>query len=76
MNTLKRVLAIAALALVAVTILAFLVVLIQGQLMEKLSWVLVPASGFLMVGLIALAINWLQKIKTEAAEDRAKGAQK
>lgn len=70
MNTFKRVLAIAALVLAAASILAFFVVLLQGQLMEKLSWVLVPASGFLMIGLIALAINWLQKLKADAEKAR------
>lgn len=71
MDTVKRILAVAALACAAVTLVAFVWVLLMGQLQEKLSWVLVPASAFFMAGLIAIAINWLQKLKADAEKARA-----
>lgn len=70
MNQVKRVLAIIALACVAVTLVAFVVVLVQGKLQEHFAWVMVPGCAFLTVGLVALAINWLQKLKAEAKRER------
>lgn len=73
MNTVKRILAILALICGAAALIAFVVVLAMGQLMEKFAWVMVPVSAFFMLGLITIAINYLQKLKAEADKKRAEG---
>jgi len=64
-DKIKRVLAIAALLCAAVFIVAVIVLAITGQLFTQSGWIYGPMTVFLMLGLTALFINWLQKKSAE-----------
>lgn len=64
-EALKKVLAVLALLCMAAFILSILVLIVTGQMQEKMSLVMIPLSLFLMFGLLALAINWLMKLREE-----------
>lgn len=68
-DKIKRILAILALLSAAVFVVAVIVLTVMGQLSQQMGWVYGPMSVFLMLGLTALLINWLQK---KAAEYREK----
>lgn len=70
MNTLKRALAFAALGCFGFSVIALMVIWVTGQLQAQIAWSLVPLTAFLMFGLMSLGINWLQKLKKEAAAHR------
>ena len=71
MNTLKRVLAILALIAAAVFLVMMVYLLIVGQIQERFSLVLIPMCVFLGLGVLTLAINWLQNLKKQAQEEKA-----
>ena len=60
-DKIKRILAVLALISAAVFIVAVVVLAITGQLFTHSGWIYGPMTVFLMLGLTALFINWLQK---------------
>ena len=71
-DKIKRILAIAALLCAAVFIVAVIVLAITGQLFTQSGWVYGPMTVFLMLGLTALFINWLQKKAAERKQESEK----
>ena len=71
-DKIKRILAIAALLCAAVFILAVIILTVTGQLAAQRIWVYGPLTVFLMLGLTALLINWLQKKAAEQKEESDK----
>ena len=69
MNTIKRIIAIAALFFAAVFILMIVYFLLTGQMANNGNLIMLPLSAFLGLALIALAINWLQKLKAEKLKE-------
>ena len=69
LNKIKRILAVLALLSAAVFVVAVIGLLIAGTLQEQLAWVYGPMACFLMLGLTALLINWLQKKIAEARQE-------
>lgn len=67
-NRIKRILAVLALCCAAVFIGAVVVLGFTGQLEAQRVWVYGPLCVFLMLGLAALLINWLQKKAAEQAK--------
>lgn len=61
MNRFKKILAILALASIAVFVIAVLALLVVGKLAEYPGWIYGPMSVFLLCGLTAICINYLQK---------------
>ena len=70
MNTLKRILAILALIAAAVFLVMMVYLLIVGQIRERFNLVLIPMCVFLGLGVITLAIHWLQNLKKQAREEK------
>lgn len=68
-DKIKRILAILALLCAAVFVTAIIVLTITGQLEAQRGWVYGPMTVFLMLGLTALLINWLQKKAAEAKKE-------
>ena len=50
-------------------VVAVIALLIAGTLQEQMAWVYGPMACFLMLGLTALFINWLQKKIAEARQE-------
>lgn len=71
-DKIKRILAIAALICAAVFVVAVIALTITGQLEAQRGWVYGPITAFLMLGLTALLINWLQKKAAEHKEEQEK----
>ena len=69
LNKIKRILAVLALLSAAVFVVAVIALLIAGTLQEQMVWVYGPMACFLMLGLTALFINWLQKKIAEARQE-------
>ena len=67
METLKKVLAVIGLAAMAVFVVSVVVLLISGQLVYQSVWVYGSLSVFLIAGLGAVVIRYLQ----ERAKERA-----
>lgn len=71
-DKIKRILAILALACAVVFVAAVIILTITGQLETQRGWVYGPMSVFLMLGLTALLINWLQKKAAEHRQEQNK----
>jgi len=71
-DKIKRILAILALISAAVFVVAVIVLTITGQLAAQSGWVYGPMTVFLMLGLTALFINWLQKKAAERKQESEK----
>ena len=69
LNKIKRILAVLALLSAAMFVVAVIALLIAGTLQEQMVWVYGPMAFFLMLGLTALFINWLQKKIAEARQE-------
>lgn len=61
MDRVKRVLAILALLCMLAFVMSCMVLMGAGKLQEQMGWVYGTMSAFLMFGLPALLIDWLQK---------------
>ena len=64
-DTIKRILAILALISAAVFVVAVIILTITGQLATQPGWIYGSMSVFLMLGLLSLLVNWLQKKAAE-----------
>lgn len=71
-DTIKRILAILALISAAVFVGAVIILTITGQLAAQRGWVYGSLSVFLMLGLLSLLINWLQKKAAEHKQESDK----
>ncbi|MBP3453853.1 MAG: hypothetical protein J6M20_09060 [Clostridia bacterium] len=69
-DTIKRILAILALISAAVFVVAVIILTITGQLAAQPGWIYGSMSVFLMLGLLSLLINWLQKKAAERKEEQ------
>lgn len=69
-DTIKRILAILALISAAVFVAAVIILTITGQLATQPGWIYGSMSVFLMLGLLSLLINWLQKKAAERKEEQ------
>lgn len=69
-DTIKRILAILALISAAVFVVAVIILTITGQLATQPGWIYGSMSVFLMLGLLSLLINWLQKKAAERKEEQ------
>ena len=69
-DTIKRILAILALISAAVFVVAVIILTIIGQLATQPGWVYGSMSVFLMLGLLSLLINWLQKKAAEHKQEQ------
>jgi len=70
MKLLKRILAILALISAAVFIGMTIVLLVMGKMANNLNLILWPLSIFLALGLICLAINWVENQIREARKEQ------
>lgn len=68
-DKIKRILAILALICAAVFVVAVIVLMILGQLNQQPGWIYGPMTGFLILGLTSLLINWLQKKAAERKQE-------
>ena len=68
MDRVKRVLAILALVCMVAFVMCCMVLLGAGKLQEQMVWVYGTMTAFLLFGLPAILIDWLQK---RAAQKRA-----
>lgn len=68
-DTIKRILAILALISALVFVAAVIILTITGQLAAQSGWVYGSMSVFLMLGLLSLLINWLQKKAAERKQE-------
>ena len=71
-DTIKRILAILALISAAVFVVAVITLTITGQLAAQPGWIYGSMSVFLMLGLLSLLINWLQKKAAERKQEQDK----
>ncbi|MBQ7844552.1 MAG: hypothetical protein IJ350_02590 [Clostridia bacterium] len=69
-DTIKRILAILALISAAVFVVAVIILTITGQLAAQPGWIYGSMSVFLMLGLLSLLINWLQKKAAEHKQEQ------
>ena len=69
-DTIKRILAILALISAAVFVVAVIILTITGQLAAQPGWIYGSMSVFLMLGLLSLLINWLQKKAAERKQEQ------
>ncbi len=68
-DKIKRILAILALLSALVFVAAVIILTITGQLAAQSGWVYGSMSVFLMLGLLSLLINWLQKKAAERKQE-------
>lgn len=71
MTVLKRILAIVALLCAAFFVGACIILTIAGTIGQQLGWVLLPMTLFLMLGLLCLLLNYLEKRAHQAKESAA-----
>ncbi|MBE5803856.1 MAG: hypothetical protein E7316_05020 [Clostridiales bacterium] len=71
-DKIKRVLAILALISAAVFVVAVIILTIAGQLQAQRAWVYGQMTVFLLLGLTALLINWLQNRAAEHSKESDK----
>ena len=71
MKLLKRILAILALISAAVFVVMTIVLLVMGKMTTSLNLIIWPLTIFLGLGLLCLAINWVQNLIREAREERS-----
>ena len=69
-DTIKRILAVLALISAAVFVVAVIILTITGQLAAQPGWIYGSMSVFLMLGLLSLLINWLQKKAAEHKQEQ------
>ena len=69
-DTIKRILAILALISATVFVVAVIILTITGQLAAQPGWIYGSMSVFLMLGLLSLLINWLQKKAAEHKQEQ------
>ena len=69
-NKVKKILAIAGLAAAAVFVVSILVLMVSGYNVTIASWVYGSLAVFLVLGLTALLINYLQKRAEEAKQEK------
>ena len=72
MNIIKKALAWVGLAAMAVFIIATVVLFVSGKLAENLVWIYAPLSVFLIAGLGALLIRYLQERAERARQEQQK----
>ena len=69
-DTIKRILAILALISAAVFVVTVIILTVTSQLAAQPGWIYGSMSVFLMLGLLSLLINWLQKKAAERKEEQ------
>lgn len=61
MDRVKRILAVISLLCMAAFVVCCVVLLAMGQLQQQMGWIYGTMAAFLLFGLPALLIDWLQK---------------